>query len=416
MSKLVRNNKNLEHASKVIKHTSFNRVHKKELFTCNSVLMSIKLEMSCTVAIIYLYNVLNIFHITLCIFTYIDFKNSSLSVDIHQLMNIVPHIQEKWSEIGTMLKFSPHKLNEFWQRGDKHQIPVESRKTFCCIQMLQHWVETSDSTSIDELITAINVPYIGLGHKIPSIKAALRAELSASFDSTGEFSMKPPEKFEQSYIDMKANFCKELSKSQHRITDILLHLQLCEIKSEIFTKITDLPTLVKALEKNNLLNKTDLSWLKYIATSLKCSKAIEIVENYETLLFADKIIWSSEHPKGTYLVGKISKNSEFVTIKDSSDAKSVASRIVQLKETDSMSDFYQTGSVIVYWKVFKDVTINIPNSISVLLARECKNVDLTHIGILMDGRLNLKCIDELTGIYISYNNKLTVHYLKTRRL
>ena len=336
-------------------------------------------------------------------YIYVDFENSLSSVDIHQLMNIVPHIQEKWSEIGTMLKFSPKKLNEFWQRGDKHQIPVESRKTFCCIQMLKQWVEASDSASIDELITAINVPYIGLGHKIPSIKAALTSELSATYGSKGEFSTKPPEKLEQPYIDMKANFCKELSKSQHTITDILLQLQLCEIESEIFTKITDLPSLIKSLESNNLLNKTDLSWLKYIATSLKCSKAIEIVENYETLLFADKIIWSSKYPKGTYLVGKISKSSEFVTIKDSSDAKSVASRIVQLKETDSMSDFSQTGSVIVYWKVIKDVTINIPDSISAFLARECKNADLTHIGILMDGKLNLKCINELTGIYMSYN-------------
>ena len=45
----MRNHKNLEHTSKVIKYASFNRVHEKKLFTRELVLKSIKLEMSCTV-------------------------------------------------------------------------------------------------------------------------------------------------------------------------------------------------------------------------------------------------------------------------------------------------------------------------------------------------------------------------------
>ena len=314
-------------------------------------------------------------------------------------MNVVPLIQEKWAEIGTRLNFSSDELNKFWLTADDHQIPAESRNTFCCIKMLKQWFETNDNNSVDTLIKAIDVPYIGLQSKIPSIRSILTTEpLTASVDIEQLATTMPPGKLEQLYVDMKAKFCLELTKSQYSVDDAIVYLKLCNIKSEIFTKVADYPSLIMLLEKHDLLSQADLSWLKYIATCVNCKKATEIIKNYEKTLIADKIVWSSKHPEGTFLVGRISKSPEFVTIKDSSDAKSAASKIVELKETDSITDSSEVGSVVFYWRVVREVTINIPKYINALIAKECSDACLTHIGIMINGKLDLKCIEELAGI------------------
>ena len=314
-------------------------------------------------------------------------------------MNVVPLIQEKWAEIGTQLNFSSEELNKFWLTADYHQIPDESRNTFCCIQMLKQWFETNDNDSVDALIKAIDVPYIGLQSKIPSIRSILTTEsLTTSVDTEELAATIPPGKLEQLYMDMKAKFCLELSRSQHSIDDVILYLKLCNIKSEIFTKVADYPSLIRLLEKHNLLSQADLSWLKYIATCSNCKKATEIIENYEKTLIADKIVWSSKHPEGTFLVGRVSKSPEFVTIKDSSDAKSAASEIVELKDTDSITDSSEVGSVVFYWRVVRKVTINFLKFINASVAKKCSDARLTHIGIMIDGKLDLKSIDKPTGI------------------
>ena len=316
-------------------------------------------------------------------------------------MNVVPLIQEKWAEIGTRLNFSSDELNKFWLMADNHQIPAESINTLCCIKMLKQWFETNDNNTVDTLIKAIDVPYIGLQSKIPSIISILTTEpLTTSVDTEQVETIMPPEKLEQLYIDMKAQVCFELAKSQHSINEVIVYLKLCNIKSEIFTKVADHPSLIRLLEKHNLLSQADLSWLKYIAKCLNCKKATEIIENYEKTLIADKIVWSSKHPEGTFLVGRVSKNPEFVTIKDSSDAKSAASKIVELEETDSITDSSEVGSVVFYWRVVREVTIDIPKFINASVAKECCNVHLTHIGIMMNGKLDLKSIDELAGSYV----------------
>lgn len=333
-----------------------------------------------------------------CAYAHVDLNMHSAVVDIHQLMNVVPLIQEKWSDIGTRLKFLPDELNKFWKTADEHQIPAESRNTFCCIQMLKQWFEANDKPFVDVLIKAIDVPYIGLSNKISSIKSVLTSESFAPSVITEGTNL--PEKLEQPYIDMKAKFCLELMESEHKISDILVYLRLCNLKSELFTEIPDYPSLIILLEKHDLLSKADLSWLKYIATSSGCTKAAQILENYEKLLFADKTLWSDKHSKGTYIVGKISRSSEFVTIKDISNAKSVVSKIVNLQETDSKLDYSEIGSVIFYWKIIKDVTIHIPEIVDPLVLEECKDACLTHIGIVKDGKVDLEYVDKLIGTYM----------------
>ena len=322
-------------------------------------------------------------------------------MNIHQLMNIVPFIQEKWSLIGTRLRLSPDKLDVIWHTASEQKIPAESKNTFCCVKMLKSWYETSDNVSIDAIIMAIDAPHVGLKTKIPSIEAALTFEC-VNINSSAETSVtNPPEKLKQPYFDMITEFCLELSESQHSVSDILMYLKVCNINSDVLENVSDFPELVRSFERHELLNKSDLSWLKNIAHHAQCTKATEVVEEYESLLIADKIPWYSSHTKGTYLVGRTDKKPENVTIKDSSNAKSAASRIVNIKESDSVLDSSEVGSVTFYWRLTtKDVGIQIPKVADASLIQECKSVDLTHIGIMINGILTWANIDEI-GKYIN---------------
>ena len=328
-------------------------------------------------------------------------------INIHQLMNIVPLIQEKWSLIGTRLKLSSDMLDDIWQVASEQHIPTESRNTFCCVKMLTSWYKTSEDTSVDAIITAIDAPHVGLKSKISNIKVILKSEYVPMDKSVGQPTTNPLEKLEQPYFDMITTVCLELNKSEHSISDILMYLKVCNINSSVLEKVNDFAKLVKSLEEHELLNKADLSWLKTIVHYAQCTKAIKIIEEYEIFLMADKIPWYSSHPKGTYLVGRTDKKPENVTIKDSSDAKSAVSRIFNIKESDSVLDSSQVGPVKFYWKLINEaIKIKIPKVADVSLVRKCKSASLTHVGIMIDGNLSWITIDEL-GMYVcSYVNSL----------
>ena len=311
-------------------------------------------------------------------------------------MNIVSLIQEKWSLIGIRLKLSTDKLDDIWQAASEQQISSESRNTFCCVKMLKNWYETSDDVSVDAVIMAVDAPHVGLKTKITSIETALTSEYLPMDSTTGTSATMPPEKLEQSYFDMITKFCLELSKSHHSISYILMYLKVCKVSPAVGENVSDFPELVMLFEKHKLINKTDLSWLKNIAQYVQCTKATEIIEEYENTLLADKIPWHSGHPKGTYLVGKTDKKSENVTIKDSNNVKSAASRIVNIQETDSVLDYSEVGSVIFYWRIIDTgIRIEIPTVLDLSLVMQCKHANLTHIGIMIDGSLKWMAIDEI---------------------
>ena len=330
-------------------------------------------------------------------------NNYSSEVNIHQLMNIVPLIQEKWSFIGTRLKLSASELDDIWQASNEEQIPSESKNTFCCIKMLTRWFETRDNVSVDAVIMAVDAPHVGLKTRIASIEAALTSEYVAT-DSSARTN--PPQRLEQPYLDMMTKFCVELSKSQHSISDILAYLKVCKINSDVYKEISDFPELVESFEQHELLNKTDLSWLKNIAYHARCTKATEVIEEYENLLLADKIPWYSRHTEGTFLVGRTNKKPENVSIKDSSNAKLAASRIVNIKESDSILDSSEVGSVTFYWRILdKAIRIEIPEVANDSLLNECKNFNLTHVGIMVDGNLKLTNIDDIgTDVCTLFNS------------
>ena len=318
---------------------------------------------------------------------------SSSGIKIHQLMNIVPFIQEKWSLVGVRLKLSSDQLDDIWQKATKQQIPSESKSTFCCIKMLTSWYEDSDDVSVDAIMMAIDV---GLRAKISNIETALTSEYMGIDYGAEKSVTSSPEELVQPYVNMKTKFCLELSRSQHSISDVLVYLKICKINLEILEGIHDFPELLESFERHAILNKADLSWLKNIADHTHCVKATEAIEEYESLLMADKIPWYSSQPKGTYLVGKTDKMPEDVTIKDASNAKLAASRIVNIKDSDSVLGFSEVGSVTFYWRLVNEaIKIKIPEVSNASLIKECKFAYLTHVGIMTNGNLNLATIDEI---------------------
>ena len=327
-------------------------------------------------------------------------------ISIHQLMNIVHLIQEKWSLIGTRLNLSSNELDEICHAANKQQIPMESKNTFCCVQMLTRWYKTSDNVSFDAIMMVIDAPHVGLKTKIFGIETALTSEYVNTDSSEENPAANPPMKLDKSYYDMVTDFCSELSKSQHSISNILTYLKVCYFNSEVFNEASDFPELVKLFEGQKLLSKTDLSWLKNIADHVKCTKATEVVEKYENSLIADKILWYSSHQKGTYLVGRTGNKPENVTIKDSNIAKSAACGIVGKEEIDFILDSSEivldsseVGSVTFYWKLInEDATIQLSKVFNTSLIEKCQNADLTHIGIMIDGKLNWAAVDEM-GMY-----------------
>ena len=312
-------------------------------------------------------------------------------------MNIVPLIQEKWSLIGIRLRISTDKLDDIGQAASEQQIPAESKNTFCCVKMLKNWYETSDDVSVDAIIMAIDVPHVDLKTKISSIETALTSEYLPMDSNAGVSVTMPPEKLQQSYYDMITKFCLELTKSRLSIAGVLMYLKVCKVNSDVGKDVSDFPELLRSFEKHKLINKTDLSWLKNIAHHVRCTKATDIIEEYESMLLADKIPWYSGHPKGTYLVGRTDKKSENVTIKDSSNAKSAASGIVNIQETDSILDYSEVGSVIFYLRIVnKRIRIKLPKvSPDLHLITQCKSANLTHVGIMTDGNFNWTVISEI---------------------
>ena len=329
-------------------------------------------------------------------YMYVGQNKDSSKLSMQKLMNIVSLIQEKWSLIGIRLKLSTDKLDDIWQAASEQQISAESRNTFCCVKMLKKWYETSDNVSVDAVIMAVDAPHVGLKTKISSIETALTSQYLPMDSIAGTSATMPPEKLEQSYFDMITKFCLELSKSQLSISNILVYLKICKVNADVGKDVSDFPELVRSFEKHKLVNKTDLSWLKNIAHHAKCPNVTDIIEEYESMLLADKIPWHSGHPKGIYLVGKTDKKSENVTIKDSSNAKSAASRIVNIRETDSILDYSEVGSIIFYWRIVNtSIRVEIAKDPDLSLIMQCKHANLTHVGIMIDGNLNWTVIDDI---------------------
>ena len=330
-----------------------------------------------------------------CCFT----EKVTSNLNLNKVMNIVCYMQEKWCMVGMRLKIPPSILDDICKKCDGNQIPDDSADTFCCIKMFKYWLSFGDNISVDTLLHVLGT--VNLKSRMSSIEIALESQLV--MDNSD-----PPEKQQR----LLTKLCVQLDNLEVDINNVLVYLKLSNLDLNVLNNVAKISDLIHSLEKYNYLNKTDLSWLKYVVDHVKNLEAQKIINDYETSLLADKIFWYSSHPSGTFLAGKISVQPETVTIHNIYLAKSAASDVVGIKITDSILEFAGVesagvGSVIFYGKITSDKGFKIPKNVSNSMKRKCENAGLTHIGKMVDGSTEFVRIGELEEC--PEGNYVTVH-------
>ena len=135
-------------------------------------------------------------------------------LDINQLMNTLPFLQEKWELIGIKLGVSTDTLESICQKAEEDHIPPHSHNTFCCIKMLTYWFQNSNNVSADTIIHIVSARHVGLKDKVTNIRDALTSnEFSTTSTKINKCASNPPEGSEALYVEMKTNICKELNNS-----------------------------------------------------------------------------------------------------------------------------------------------------------------------------------------------------------
>ena len=329
---------------------------------------------------------------------YIGNNDNSEKVDINKLMNVVKHLEDKWELVGNLLLVPKDELNSIYSNVmiNRKDTCESFKKSTCAIKVLTYWLRNSEDISVTAFIKAISAPYAGLGNRIEAVKDALK-----SVPSKGSISDRP-NTHKQSDIDMMADYCSELSKSC-KLEDVLVFVKLITGKGKkYFNDIDDFGDLMLLLQTYGYLSSADLSLLKKIADHFQCIKGLNVIEKYETQQpLVNKTTWShhhTSHPKEAFVVGRVDIKPEDATLKHTSNAKSVVCKLTNIDQTDAFLDHAEVGSVILHWKIVnKRSRLTLPKTITPFELKECKASGLTHIGIMTDGNLKMKKIDELQG-------------------
>ena len=162
------------------------------------------------------------------------------NLDINQLMNTLPFLQEKWELIGIKLGVSTDMLDLICQEAEKAQVIPDSLNTFCCIKMLTYWFQNSDNVSADIITDIVSARHVGLIDKVTNIRDALTSnEVGTSSSKLHQCATSPPEGSEVLYVEMKTNICKELNTSHCNFDDILLFLQNSDIEQEVLENVSN---------------------------------------------------------------------------------------------------------------------------------------------------------------------------------
>ena len=239
--------------------------------------------------------------------------DSGEKADIIKLYNIIPYVEEKWLEIGTRLKVPQEILDNIGEKAYERKVALKSKNRFCCNQMLAHWHRNSKDNSVNTLIEAIKAPHIGLQSKISSIVDALNSSplcLDTKKDIY-EFVPEPPERHEQAYANMKADFCAELHTCSMESSTCSVDRAINFMKSNgtiisDHEQVKDFVDIVNWLDKHSHPRSRFLPWLERIASYCKCTKAIQIIEEYEQCYPINhpeeyKQCYPVNHPNGTVI-------------------------------------------------------------------------------------------------------------------
>ena len=329
-------------------------------------------------------------------------------------MNTIHLIQNQWFVIGLRLKLSEVTLTDIWNEATKAD--VFSKESYCCCKMLLHWYVTEKDLSLTNFLEAVQFPPLGLEKKISAIKSLLAdktVDESVYADTSSEL-----DETEKRYTLMIAEVIKIISKCDTTLDDFKLvlrhskniHTNKRKIDELVYEKASSFSTLIDSLQSSGFITHTELSWLKYLVHDVaKSDEALSVIKRYEESNIAHKVYWKNlsktEHLQGTYIVAKTSKDPSMLTGDDISQTKSAAVKMVGLHETDILFNSAGVGSVIIYWKLYSDAVVELPDTITPVLKKMCYATNITHIGTIVNQTTTLiETVKLKTGPISELNN------------
>jgi len=329
-------------------------------------------------------------------------------------MNTVYLIQNQWFAIGTRLKLSEADLTEMWNEATRAD--VFSKETYCCCKMLDHWFnKAGKNLSNDSFLEAVEFAPLGLEKKISTIKSLLanKAVDKAVYADTAD----ELDETEKKYALMIAEVVKIIkSDTTLDVFKLVLrhskniHTNKRKIDELVYEKASSFSTLIDSLQSSGFITHTELSWLKYLVHDVaKSDEALSVIKRYEESNIAHKVYWKNlsktEHLQGTYIVAKTSKDPSMLTGDDISQTKSAAVKMVGLHETDILFNSAGVGSVIIYWKLYSDAVVELPDTITPVLKKMCYATNITHIGTIVNQTTTLiETVKLKTGPISELNN------------
>ena len=312
-------------------------------------------------------------------------------------MNVVFLIQNYWYIIGIRLNISEGLLKKIW--NEISDANIISKNVYCCCKMLAHWHKKGKDVTVGEFLRAVSIGPLGLDKKVDVMKSILLDKPSDKLILNT--SPKTLDDTEKQYALMIVQVSKIINESDTDLNTFKLFLNQCKsmhsnkpkIDQEIYEKALTFTELIDALQNNGHITQIDLSWLKYLVGDVaNNSEAMKVIEKYEEMnIVAHKLHWHNlTKSDKTLLMAKANMDPALLRSTDVSKLKSVAVNMVGLDDTDALLDSAGVGSVVMYWKIFKDTSLELPKTITPSMEQLCDEVGITHIGIVHQKHIEIK--------------------------
>ena len=349
------------------------------------------------------------------------------------MIKFLPLIQTKWSLIGKQLQIPDSTLNKI-----SEECHGPSKDTQCCIMMLEELVKTNKNITLSKFLQVINSPLVDLAKESSSTEQCITCLDQSSNIQDMDTVPDSPDEVDRKFALMIAKVVTHLNKSNidlDLLVNMLTHYRSRTspkriVQPEVYQSVNNISDLISSMQDNGYINHADLSWLRFLVKG-NCSKALEEITMYEEdSLIADMIKFSNipkyNHQNDAYLVAVTKNQLEKVTCKNMNETKSIVAPLVMLEPTDVITESGAIGSVHFHWKILfiSDLKVELPHTITAGIKQACISLGVLKIGILTKQKSEFVIIEDLpviNGILVicvakyCITNKLTVHYLKTRR-
>ena len=324
--------------------------------------------------------------------------HSPVLPEIDHLMNTVSIIRSHWYIIGTRLNVPEELLQKFWSEAS--DIGVFSKDVYCCCKMLAYWHKEGTDVTVEKFLKVISIDPLGLDKKVPLVKNILLGEISD--ETISDTSPHEIDEVEKLYALMIIKVTKLINESGTDVSVFKIFLDhckssqtgKCKIDKKIYENASTFSELIAALESNDFITHTELSWLKCLVKDVADNaKALNEIKQYEGINITHKLHWHDSskgtYPHGSLLMVKTNLDPALLSSSDISKMKSAVVKMTNVEETDTLLDSVSVGSVIIYWKSLSDINLQLEGTVSLSHKKQFYKLGITHIGTVYKQRATL---------------------------